>query len=85
MLSENPQLDLAATVLFVKERETGMRSAGVLSYGTPAIGQANNAVVVVDYCVHSSARGENKYCGRTGQGTSPSGEVREKSCPSWKK
>ena len=40
------QMDLAATIIFIEARETGKRSTGVLSGGTPASGQANKATVV---------------------------------------
>ena len=47
ILSKEPQLDLAATVLFIEAKETRRRCAGILSGGTTAIGQANKAVVVM--------------------------------------
>ena len=84
ILSKEPQLDLTARV--IEGKETGRRSAGILWGGTPAIGQANKAAVMVEDHKHGTSKGENcKCCGRQGHGISPNLKARKKSCPAWKK
>ena len=83
-MSKEPQLDLAATV--IEGKETGRRSAGILLGGTPAIGQANKAAVMVEDHKHGTSKWENcKCCGRLKLGISPYLEARKKNCPAWKK
>ena len=86
VLSKDPHMDLAATILFIEAREAGKRSAGVLSGSTPASGQANKTALVTEDRVQDTARGEScRYCGRNGHGRSPNGNIRKKSCPAWDK
>ena len=85
-VAETPQLDLAATILFIEAREAGKRSAGVLSGSIPASSQANKAALVTEDRVQDTIGVEScRYCGRTGHGRSPNGDTRKKSCPAWDK
>ena len=86
VLSKDPQMDLAATILFIEAREAGKRSAGVLSGSIPASSQANKAALVTEDRVQDTTKVETcRYCGRTGHGRSLNGDTRKKSCPAWDK
>ena len=87
VLSKEPQMDLTATILFIEARETGKRSAGVLSGNTTASNIVNKATVAAEGVSQSRSEIDKslycKNCGRTGHGRSPTLDVRKQSCPAW--
>ena len=87
VLSNQPQMDLAATILFVEAMETGKRSAGVLSGDTVARNQINRTTVSAEGVFEDQKEVEEtascKYCGRYGHGKPPDMKVRRLRCPAW--
>ena len=63
-------MDLTATILFIEARETGKRSAGVLSGNTIASNIVNKATVATEGVSQSHSEIDKslscKNCGRTG-------------------
>ena len=89
VLSKKPQLDLDATILFVEARETGKRSANVLSGETIASNKISKTTVSEEGV--SMNRTEVKetarciYCGGSGHDKSPETEFSRQRCPAWEK
>ena len=87
VLSKEPQMDLKATILFIEARETGKRSAGVLSGNTTASNIVNKASVATDGVSQSRSEVNKslacKHCGTTGHGKYPNKDMRKQSCPAW--
>ena len=86
VLSKDPQMDLAATILFIEARETRMRSTGNMSGSNPASSQADNEALVGGDCEQDADRGGScRNCGRNRHGRSPDGDTRKETCPAWDK
>ena len=87
VLSKDPQMNLADTILFIEAREAGKKSAAVLS----GVGIASNQVHKTSLPSETDSREDNmaeghvtcRYCGRVGHGKSPKPEARERKCPAW--
>ena len=70
LLSKDPQMNLADTILFIEAKEAGKKSASVLS-----INQVPRTSVSAEASIKEENMGEGhetyKYCGRDGHGKIP--------------